>query len=297
MTVPVATMVIVAALALAWIALAAAIAIVAARRFRLAETILGAARSNASLLEATPARPLLIRPDRRVDVDSQLLRDLGLKSAPAHLSGLTGNDSGLDARDLELLSAAIEGARVSAQRIVMTVRANGSARVFEVRGGPAPSPEPPGTLLLWFYDTSTGEEDRARLALKLRQTESALDSLAHLIEAAPFPMWYRGPDLKLGLVNRAFVEAVEGRDAADVIERGAELVDAEGDDSPIETARRAVETERVQSAMQPAILRGERRMLRIVNVPLATGAVAGFAVDVQDLEDARTELARHIESQ
>ncbi|MFL6741642.1 MAG: ATP-binding protein [Sphingomicrobium sp.] len=297
MTVPVATMVIVAALALAWIALAAAIAIVAARRFRLAETILGAARSNASLLEATPARPLLIRPDRRIDVDSQLLRDLGLKSAPAHLSGLTGNDSGLDARDLELLSAAIEGARVSAQRIVMTVRANGSARVFEVRGGPAPSPEPPGTLLLWFYDTSTGEEDRARLALKLRQTESALDSLAHLIEAAPFPMWYRGPDLKLGLVNRAFVEAVEGRDAADVIERGAELVDAEGDDSPIETARRAVETERVQSAMQPAILRGERRMLRIVNVPLATGAVAGFAVDVQDLEDARTELARHIESQ
>ena len=297
MTVPVATMIVVAALALAWIALAAAIAILAARRFRLAETILGVARSNASLLEATPARPLLVRPDLRVDVDSQLLRDLGLKSAPVHLSGLTGNDSGLDARDLELLSAAIDGARVSAQRVAMNVRAIASGRVFEVRGGPAPSPEPPGTLLLWFYDTSTGEEDRARLALKLRQTEGALDSLAHLIEAAPFPMWYRGPDLKLGLVNRAFVVAVEGRDAADVIERGAELIDAEGDDSPIETARRAVETERVQSAMQPAILRGERRMLRIVNVPLTTGAVAGFAVDVQDLEDARTELARHIESQ
>jgi signal transduction histidine kinase len=49
--------------------------------------------------------------------------------------------------------------------------------------------------------------------------------------------------------------------------------------------------------MQPAIIRGERRMLRIVNVPLSTGAVAGFAIDVQDLEDARTELARHIESQ
>ena len=49
--------------------------------------------------------------------------------------------------------------------------------------------------------------------------------------------------------------------------------------------------------MQPAIIRGERRMLRIVNVPLSTGAVAGFAVDVQDLEDARTELTRHMESQ
>ena len=49
--------------------------------------------------------------------------------------------------------------------------------------------------------------------------------------------------------------------------------------------------------MQAAIIRGERRMLRIVNVPLSTGAVAGYAVDVQDLEDARAELARYIESQ
>jgi signal transduction histidine kinase len=38
-------------------------------------------------------------------------------------------------------------------------------------------------------------------------------------------------------------------------------------------------------------------MLRIVNFPLSTGAVAGFAVDVQDLEDARTELTLHMESQ
>ena len=71
---------------------------------------------------------------------------------------------------------------------------------------------------------STREQDRARLALKLHQTESALDSLTHLIEAAPFPMWYRGPDLKLGLVNSAFVHAVEGTDANEVIDRGFELV-------------------------------------------------------------------------
>jgi signal transduction histidine kinase len=49
--------------------------------------------------------------------------------------------------------------------------------------------------------------------------------------------------------------------------------------------------------MQPAIIHGERRMLRIVNVPLSTGAVAGFAVDIQDLEEARAELVRHIDSQ
>src|SRR5207237_9344 len=129
------------------------------------------------------------------------------------------------------------------------------------------------------------------------QTEAALNSLTHLIEAAPFPMWYRGPDLKIGLVNSAFVMAVEGRDAAEVIERGAELIDLPGGEGAIASAREAQESNRVVSHMQPAIIRGERRMLRVVNVPLATGAVAGFAVDVQDLEDARSELARYIDSQ
>ena len=38
-------------------------------------------------------------------------------------------------------------------------------------------------------------------------------------------------------------------------------------------------------------------MLRLVDVPLPTGAVAGFAIDIQDLEDARLELARHQELQ
>jgi len=150
---------------------------------------------------------------------------------------------------------------------------------------------------LWFLDVSSAEEERAKLALRLRQTEAAINSLTQVIEAAPFPMWYRAPDLKLGLVNSAFVEAVEGRDAADIIERGAELIDAEGDYSPLARAREAQSSGRIVSRMQPAIIRGERRMLRIVDVPLSTGAVAGFALDVQDLEEARAELARHMESQ
>jgi signal transduction histidine kinase len=292
-----ATTIWIVALALLWLALAVVITIAAARRFRLAEEVLGAARANATLLELTPARPLLIRPDQRIEADMQLVRDLGLHDQPSRLKELVGSDSGILREDLEALNEEVDAARASAGRIARKVRAHGSGRVFEVRGGPAPAPEPPGTLLLWFFDTSAGEEERSRLALRLRQTEGALNSLTHLIEAAPFPMWYRGPDLKLGLVNSSFVHAVEANDASEVIDRGFELVDEEGENSAVATARKAQETGRIVSRMQPAILRGERRMLRIVNVPLSTGAVAGFAVDVQDLEDARTELSRHVESQ
>jgi signal transduction histidine kinase len=286
----------VVALALLWLFIAVAMAVIAARRFRLAQQVIEAAQGNARLLETMPARPLLVHPDQRIEADEQLLRGLGLETRPARLAELAGNDSGIAPDDLDALTADIEAARASAQNLSRTVHTNGSARVFDVRGGPAPA-APPGTLLLWFFDTSAGEEERAKLTLRLGQTESALNSLTHLIEAAPFPMWYRGPDLRLGLVNSAFVQAVEGKDAADVIERRAELIDEEGEDSGVANARQAQEEGRVVSKMRPAIIRGERRMLRVVNVPLATGAVAGFAVDVQDLEDARAELGRYIESQ
>ncbi|MGE5563382.1 MAG: ATP-binding protein [Bacillota bacterium] len=286
----------IAAVALLWVAIAVAQSLAAARRFRVASGVLEAARANATLLEISPARPVLVRSDGHIEMDAQLVRELGLGAAPKALADL-GGDDGILADDLAALRDQVEAARASASRFSAKVRLAGSSRVFEVRGGPAPAPEPAGTLLLWFLDMSAGEEERARLGLRLRQTEAALNSLTHLIEAAPFPMWYRGPDLKLGLVNSAFVHAVEGRDAAEVIERGAELVDAQGQDSALETAREAQESGRVVSRMQPAIIHGERRMLRIVNVPLSTGAVAGFAVDVQDLEDARSELVRHIESQ
>src|SRR5436190_2242077 len=211
------------ALGLLWLGVAIGLSILAGRRLRLAQDVLAAARSNATLLELTPARPLLVRSDQRIEMDSQLMRDLGLHSQPARISDLVDSDGGIVADDLAALRADIE--------------------------------------------------------------------------SAPFPMWYRGPDFRLGVVSSAFVEAVEGRDAAEVIERGLELIDAAGDDSAVESARTAVESGRIQSRMQPAIIRGEWRMLKIVNVPLPTGAVAGFAVDVQDLEDARTELARYIESQ
>jgi signal transduction histidine kinase len=286
-----------AALAALWIGIALGLSLAAARRLRLAERVLGAARANATLLEISPARPLLVRADGEVEADPRLQRELGLKTSPTQLAELHGDDSGILPDDLAALTNEIDAAKASAARIAAKVRVAGSSRVFEVRGGPAPAPEPPGTLLLWFFDMSMGEEERAKLALRLRQTEAALDSLTHLIEAAPFPMWYRGADLRLGLVNSAFVEAVEGKDAQDVIERSAELIDAEGEDSAAATAREAQESGRIVSRMQPAIIHGERRMLRIVNVPLSTRAVAGFAVDVQDLEDARAELARHRDSQ
>ena len=285
------------AVAIVWIVIAMVVSIAAARRYRRSSAVLSSARSMSNLLASAPARPLVVRPDGRVEVDQRLLCELGLDAAPERFDEFAGADQGVVKEDLDALWRDLATAGTSGEALQRKVRAAGSGRVFDVRGAPAPPPEPAGTMLLWFFDTSGSEEQLASLSLRLRQTEAALDSLTHLIESAPFPMWYRGPDLSLALVNSAFVEAVEGRDAADVIARSSELTDEPGENSARAAAVTALETGRSQSRNQAAIVRGERRMLRIVNVPLPTGAVAGFAIDIQDLEDARSELARYIESQ
>jgi signal transduction histidine kinase len=284
-----------AALAALWILLAGTLSIVAARRMRDASTILSAARSLQNLVELSPARPLVVRPDSTIEADARLLREIGIEKPPRTLSELAGSDNGLVAEDVDMLAKSVGEAALSSSRFQCQVRVGGSGRVLDVRGAPAPAPEPPGTMLLWLFDTSSAEAERSKLAQRLEQAEAALDALTRLIEAAPFPMWYRGPDLSLGLVNSAFVEAVEGRDAADVIARSSELI---GDVNEAQSsAMAALESGKPTSRKQAAIVRGERRMLQIVNVPLPTGAVAGFALDVQDLEEARGELARQVQSQ
>ena len=129
-----------AALALLWVAIGVAIAVIAARRFRLAEQVLEAARVNARLLELMPARPMVVRSGNRIEVDEQLARDLGLGGGPASLSEMTGDNVGILAEDLEALAADIDAAQASSGRVSRTVHTHDSVRVFDVRGGPAPRP-------------------------------------------------------------------------------------------------------------------------------------------------------------
>ena len=288
---------IVTILAAFWVAVAAVLMILAGRRLSSAKALVDSARSISSLLRALPARPLLVHPDGTIEADSLLQRDLGLADLPADLDSLASDGRGLDPDDLAALKDDVRTAALGGAAVARQARIAGSSRVVEVRGGLAPPPYPPNTLLLWVFDTTGSESERLKLANQLQMTEAALDSLTHLIESAPFPMWYRGPDMSLGLVNSAFVAAVEARDAAEVIARGSELIDSPGEESASAGAITALESGRPYIRNQPATIGGERRMLKLVDVPLPTGAVAGFALDIQDLEDVRFELARNIVSQ
>jgi len=254
-----------------------------------------ALRSEA-FLAAAPAMPLLISPDLAVQATRRLAHALGLDQPPQSVAELGRDDKGLSAADIERLSTQVQGAIATGAPFSLAVRPQGSRRVYLVRGEPAPAPAAEGSILLWFMDQTEGEEQRAALSARADRLASALDALSGLVEAAPFPIWHRGPDLRLAMVNSAYVAAVEADSAASVVERAVELID-EGGDAAMRHAAATRDGGEPAIRTVPATVAGERRTMRVVEVPLGGAGVAGYAIDVEDREQARADLARFVRAQ
>nr|WP_314444707.1 PAS-domain containing protein [uncultured Sphingomonas sp.] len=270
---------------------------VALRQIARARSAMRSASFARDLLAASPGRAILLHPDGSVELDRLLARDLGVEEQLSSLLALGESPAGIEPEDVERLAGLVGPAVLAGERIDLAVRLKGSSRLVDVRGGAAPQTFGSGTTLLWLSDSSSAAAERGEIAARLARTEQALGAITQLIEAAPFPMWVRGADLRLALVNRAFVTAVEAGDASEVVERGIELVEGSGESGARAGAEQALENGRRIERVRPATIGGERRALRLVDVPLPGGTVAGYAFDIQELEDARSELERHALSQ
>ncbi|WP_294252384.1 PAS domain-containing sensor histidine kinase [uncultured Sphingomonas sp.] len=246
----------------------------------------------------SPALPMLVRADGRIEMSPRLAAWLGLDGPVDSLARLSQKDSGLDPEDVALLGEQVEAAQRAGQSFRLSLPVRGSERMLLVLGERASEAvETPGSVLLWVLDSTDSQAEVGSLEREADRLRAAFDALTALIEAAPMPMWYRGPDLRLLMVNTAYVRAVEGRDAEDVVSRGVELVDGAGLGGPLANAAIARDTQEPQSAAMPATIAGARRMLRLHDVPLPTGGIAGFAVDIEELERARGGLKRFAEAQ
>ena len=248
-----------------------------------------------ALLAGAPALAMRVGADGRVEASRRLADWLGLREVPRFLAELAAEDAGLSATDLAVVSADVAAAQRAGKPFERSLVPVGSGRTLTLRG--ARSAADAGATTIWIFDASEREAEIARLGGEAGRLRQAFEALTALIEVAPLPMWYRGPDLKLQMVNSAYVQAVEGRDAAEVIARGLELVEGSGAGGPLAGAEAARANGRPHEAVLPATIDGDRRMLRLFDVPLVTGGVAGFAVDIEELEQARTGQKRFAEAQ
>ncbi len=243
----------------------------------------------AALLSTAPAAYAVIDGGGRVMGSGRLAALLGADIEHGDL--ITGH---FDPEDGALLAddiVALKASGASFTRLAHTLRGN---RVVSVNGVPVPRDLGAGEAVLWLTDATHDRNEVRALTQDAERRGRALTALSMLIEAAPFPMWLRGPDLNLALVNAAYAVAVEANNGDEAVARWIELM--EGGQGP-EGAARARAANEMLTRIEPVIIGGARRMLKIVDVPLGEAGVAGFAFDVEEVEDLRRELARLEQSQ
>jgi len=292
------TALVVTALLLAAWTVAAAWAVLAARaRQRRAEASQRLARRLGRMIEDSPALPMVVRADGRIEGPARLAAWFGFAAMPGYLSELDASANstgrGLDEYQLSLLSDAVRRTQKTAAPFRLTLTPRGTTRALGVRGHLAdPQISPAGAALVWFFDFSQSEEELRQLRAQTAAAQADFAGLSGLIEAAPLPMWFRGPDLALRLVNTAYVRAVGGRNGAEVVSAGTELVEVDEGTAPREMARAAQAANAPIERVVSATIGGQRRSLRVIDLPLGDDGVAGYAVDIEEMEELTRQFRR-----
>ncbi|ABC63101.1 PAS domain-containing sensor histidine kinase [Erythrobacter litoralis] len=271
----------------AWTVGAAWLMISAGAKAKGAESTRKAARRMARLLDEAPAIPLLVRADGRIEGSDRLAHWLGFDALPQFLSELAdADDRGLTKAQLSELSEKVRRAQKSAAPFRMNITVPGSQRSLALRGTLAdPQVSPGGAALVWVFDFSESATELSRMREESARAKGDFAALVGLIEAAPMPMWFRGTDTRLRLVNSAYVEAVGAESAEGVVEGQVELIESVDGLSAAQVAGQAVQHKQSVERIVQATIGGERRALRVSDLPLGEEGVAGYAVDIQEMEE------------
>lgn len=290
----------VALLLAGWTLAAAVVMLRAQAAVRRTRTLKSTQARLQHLLDVAPAVPMLVRVDGRIEAPDRLARMLGLERVPKYLSelalGANGGEGGpaagaLSAEQVALLSAKIQATQKSAAPFRITLTPPRSRRSLALHGTLAdPQVSPSGAALVWVFDFTQNHEEMARLRAATRRAEGDFAALVGLIEAAPVPMWFRGPDMRLQLVNQAYVDAVGAASAAEAVAGQIELLEFEDGRSPADIARRAAERQGKHERIVAATIHGARRALRVSDLPIGTEGVAGYAIDIEEQQQVARDF-------
>jgi len=282
----------------AWTAGAFWLMLAARGRIHAARSSRGAVRRLTRVIDTAPAIPLIVKSDGRIEGPDRLAAWLGLDRLPEFLTELDAGSNGLAEADLTALRDAVRHTQKTAAPFRMDVRPRGSRRSLALHGQLAdPLVAPGGAALVWWFDFSDSQTELNRLRIEAVRARTDFTALVGLIEAAPLPMWFRGPDMALRLVNRAYVEAVAARDAAQVVERQVELIETVDGLTAAQIARQAHDRDLPIERDVQATVGTQRRTLRVSDLPLGAEGVAGYAVDIEDMEEQARALRAFQEAQ
>lgn len=241
------------------------------------------------MLDESPALPMLVRSDGRIEASPRLAGWFGRETMPTYLSELGEGESGLTRQQVEKLQESVRRTQKTAAPFRMMITPKGSSRSLSLRGHLAdPQVSPGGAALVWVFDFSDSESELARLRAEAKRAQGDFSALVGLLEAAPMPMWFRTQQGDIRLVNSAYVTAVGATDADEVVAEQIELIEPVNGLGAAQVAREAGQQRLPIERMVTSTIDGQRRALRVSDLPLGEEGIAGYAIDVEDME----ELAR-----
>jgi len=191
--------------------------------------------------------------------------------------------SWLDPARAHALEQAVDALRKHGESFSLTLSTK-AGRHVEADGRPVG-----GAAVLRFRDVTGAKLDHALLSERHQKLDGEMRALQSMIEAAPAPIWIRDAEDKLAYANRAYANAVEAANPADVVARGLELLDSEAR----EEAAQARGEGQAFTKRVPAVVAGSRRMLDVYEAGNGRGS-AGIGIDASEAERLRAELARAI---
>ncbi|RJY08645.1 PAS domain-containing sensor histidine kinase [Aurantiacibacter aquimixticola] len=256
------------------------------QRAQAARTARSTMRRLSRMIDDSPAIPLLVKADGKLEGPERLAAWLGLSSLPGFLSELDTGKAGLTEGDLEQLRDAVRRTQKTASPFRMMITPRGSEKSLAVRGQLANAAiASGGAALLWWFDFSESQGELSRLRTETARARNDFAALVGLIEAAPMPMWFRGNDMQLRLVNSAYVDAVAAESAADVVKKQIELVEKVDGLDAAQVARQARDRDTPIERIVQATVGSQRRTLRVSDLPLGSEGVAGYGIDIEELEE------------
>ncbi|WP_158305823.1 sensor histidine kinase [Parvularcula bermudensis] len=150
-------------------------------------------------------------------------------------------------------------------------------------------------VTLWLTDPVVRLAEEAGVVGQARDRAADLHGALNQLDRAPIVAWRRGSNLALEWVNQAYVEMVEAINFAEVIDNQIEIDPAF---RPIaERAKEEAERSgrRGTDGVVAVNVKGQRRLLRVIEVPMhgSVGAsFGGMAIDITRQERAQLDLKR-----
>ena len=193
----------------------------------------------------------------------------------------------LSETDRDALEQAVDGLRQNRRDFGITVKMRDGVRTFSVRGDSVVAGAV-GAAVMLIGDRTADAGQIARLA-----THSA--ELHQILDALPIPVWLRDADFSLKFANHAYRAAVEADEDTpyDQLPEIAAAVGAKAGDAAL--AARARAAGMPQSEERHVVMAGARRRVQLVEAPFGdSDDLAGFAIDLTQVEEIEGELSRHV---